>query len=96
MYGWAAVVLAILISQATPPAWGQAFSSGSTGSLGALAPASNTTVVLPADGILNYTTVTIPAGVTVTFQRNAANKDSEAHQPPMAREGKGLVAAVVG
>ena len=31
------------------------------------------TVILPPDGILNYTTVTIPAGVTVTFQRNAAN-----------------------
>ena len=49
------------------------FSSGSTGALGALAPASNTTVVLPADGILNYTTVTIPAGVTVTFQSNSNN-----------------------
>ncbi len=30
-------------------------------------------MVLPADGVLNYTTVTIPSGVTVTFQRNAAN-----------------------
>jgi hypothetical protein len=34
---------------------------------------SNTTVVLPPDGILNYTTVTIPDGVTVTFQPNSAN-----------------------
>ena len=49
------------------------FSSGSTGSLGALAPVSNTVVTLPADGILNYTTVTIPSGVTVTFQRNTDN-----------------------
>src|SRR5438128_11752891 len=49
------------------------FSSSSTGSLGAFAPSSNTTVVLPADGILNYTTVTIPSGVTVTFQRNNSN-----------------------
>src|SRR2546422_805201 len=49
------------------------FSSSSTGSLGAFAPSSNTTVVLPADGILNYTTVAIPAGVTVTFQRNSTN-----------------------
>ncbi|MEX5216839.1 MAG: hypothetical protein NW701_03340 [Nitrospira sp.] len=55
------------------PGQAQTFSSGSTGSLGVFAPASNTTVVLPADGVLNYTTVTIPSGVTVSFQRNAAN-----------------------
>ncbi len=55
------------------PVWAQAFTSGSTGSLGAFAPATNTVVTLPADGILNYTTVTIPVGVTVTFQPNAAN-----------------------
>lgn len=54
-------------------AWAQTFSSGSTGALGALNPTSNTTVTLPPDGVLNYTTVNIPAGVTVTFQRNAAN-----------------------
>ena len=64
--------LALAIS-AAPLAYAQTFSSGSTGSLGALAPVSNIVVTLPADGILNYTTVTIPAGVTVTFQRNAAN-----------------------
>jgi hypothetical protein len=49
------------------------FSSGSTGALGALNPSTNTVVQLPADGILNYTTVNIPTGVTVTFQKNAAN-----------------------
>ncbi len=49
------------------------FVSGSTGSLGALNPSSNTTITLPADGILNYTTINIPAGVTVTFTPNAAN-----------------------
>lgn len=51
----------------------QTFSSGSTGADGALAPTASTVVVLPPDGVLNYTTVTIPVGVTVTFQRNAAN-----------------------
>lgn len=51
----------------------QAFNSGSTGALGAFSPASNITVPLPVDGILNYTTVNIPAGVTVSFQRNASN-----------------------
>ncbi|MCS6316668.1 MAG: hypothetical protein H8K05_02570 [Nitrospira sp.] len=50
-----------------------AFTSGSTGALGAFAPVSNTTVILPPDGILNYTTITIPSGVTVTFQPNSAN-----------------------
>jgi len=51
----------------------QTFSSGSTGALGAFAPVANTVVTLPPDGVLNYTTVTIPAGVTVTFNKNAAN-----------------------
>ncbi len=49
------------------------FSSGSTGADGALAPTANTVVQLPPNGVLNYTTVTIPAGVTVTFAKNAAN-----------------------
>jgi hypothetical protein len=51
----------------------QSFSSGSTGALGAFNPTSNTTVTLPPDGVLNYTTINIPSGVTVTFARNAAN-----------------------
>jgi hypothetical protein len=55
------------------PAFSQTFTSGSTGSLGPFAPATNMSVVLPADGVLNYTTVMIPAGVTVTFVKNAAN-----------------------
>ncbi|MBI4684011.1 MAG: hypothetical protein HY755_02305 [Nitrospirae bacterium] len=50
-----------------------AFNSGSTGALGAFNPTANTVVDLPADGILNYTTVNIPSGVTVTFKKNAAN-----------------------
>ncbi len=52
-------------------AW--AFDTGSTGALGAFSPTVNTTVTLPTDGVLNYTTITIPAGVTVTFLKNAAN-----------------------
>ena len=51
----------------------QMFRSGSSGSLGAFAPGANTTVALPPDGILNYTTIIIPAGVTVSFTPNAAN-----------------------
>lgn len=50
-----------------------AFVSGSTGVLGVFNPTSNTVVTLPPDGVLNYSTITIPTGVTVTFQKNAAN-----------------------
>jgi hypothetical protein len=54
-----------------PTAW--AFNSGSTGELGAFNPTVTTVVPLPPSGILNYTSVTIPVGVTVTFQKNATN-----------------------
>lgn len=47
--------------------------SGSTGVDGAFSPVVNTEVVLPPSGILNYTSVTIPTGVTVTFKKNATN-----------------------
>jgi hypothetical protein len=50
-----------------------AVNSGSTGADGAFNPTVNTEVVLPESGILNYTTVNIPTGVTVKFKRNSAN-----------------------
>lgn len=50
-----------------------AFDSGSTGADGAFEPTTNTEVQLPEDGILNYTTVNIPAEVTVTFKKNTSN-----------------------
>lgn len=50
-----------------------AFESGSTGADGALNPTVNTQIQLPANGVLNYTTVNIPAGVTVTFAKNTTN-----------------------
>ena len=56
----------------TPPL-AQAFNSGSTGADGAFNPASSTTLALPPDGVFNFTTINIPAGVTVRFARNAAN-----------------------
>lgn len=43
------------------------FVSGSTGADGAFAPTSDVVVQLPASGILNYTTMSIPAGVTVRY-----------------------------
>jgi hypothetical protein len=40
---------------------------------GAFHPLSNITCDMSADGVFNFTTVTIPAGVTVRFARNALN-----------------------
>jgi hypothetical protein len=40
---------------------------------GPFSPAVNTVVTLPPDGILDYASVTIPAGVTVSFTKNAGN-----------------------
>ena len=53
------------------PVW--AFNSGSTGADGALNPAVSVEIALPPNGVLNYTSVNIPNGVTVTFKRNATN-----------------------
>lgn len=64
----------ISIGMALMPTWAQAaFVSGSTGADGAFSPTVNTQVVLPPNGILNYTTVNIPSGVTVTFKKNTTN-----------------------
>ncbi len=67
------LVAAAMVSSTTGPAMAQTFSSGSTGADGAFSPTSNTTLMLPANGVFNFTTVNIPAGVTVTFQKNASN-----------------------
>lgn len=50
-----------------------AVNSGSTGANGALTPTASQTVTLPADGVLHYTRVEIPAGVTITFTKNKLN-----------------------
>ena len=50
-----------------------AFDSGSTGADGAFSPATSQTVDLPGDGVFNYTTVNIPPGITITYNRNDAN-----------------------
>jgi hypothetical protein len=60
------------LAAAASPAWA-AFESGSTGADGAFAPVANTELELPPDGIFNFTTIDVPAGVTVTFRRNTAN-----------------------
>lgn len=63
----AAIVLGLSCAPAV------AFESGSTGANGAFNPTVNTQVPLPANGVLNYTTLNIPAGVTVTFAKNTTN-----------------------
>lgn len=65
----AAIALTIICGYSS--AYG--FNSGSTGADGALNPTTNTEIQLPENGILNYTTINIPSGVTVTFRKNAAN-----------------------
>ena len=52
---------------------GQTFNSGSTGANGALNVTENTTIALPPDGVLHYTTITIGADATLTFTRNSLN-----------------------
>lgn len=50
-----------------------AFDSGSNGADGVLNPTVDTEVPLPPDGVLNYTEIDIPAGITVSFAPNALN-----------------------
>lgn len=73
LQGWVGGTGLFLVLLGAGPVAGQTYTSGSTGALGALAPTASTTITLPPDGVLNYTTVTIPSGVTVTFARNATN-----------------------
>lgn len=68
-----ASLLAALIASsfAAPAAW--AFSSGSTGADGAFNPQVSQEIQLPPSGVFNYTTVNIPAGVVITYKKNALN-----------------------
>ena len=72
-YGWIKGLSVALVLIWPGMGLAQTFSSGSTGADGAFSPSADTTVTLPPNGIFNYTTVTIPAGVTVTYTKNAAN-----------------------
>lgn len=73
-----------LLALPAAPIFAQTFSSGSTGADGPFNPptsvpagttvnGSTYTVPLAATGIYNFTTITVPSGVTVTFVRNASN-----------------------
>lgn len=73
------LALAIGLLLQTVPAQAATFVSGSkcavfnNSTTCPFAPAVNTTIPLPPDGILHYSTFTVPRGVTVTFQKNANN-----------------------
>ena len=73
---WAiSLALISLLTCATLSAKAQnAFSSGSTGADGPFAPTASQTIIVPDSGVFNFTTVNIPAGVTITFARNSSNK----------------------
>lgn len=55
------------------PALALAFNSGSTGADGAFNPTVSQQITLPDSGVFNYTSVNIPAGVTISYKKNAAN-----------------------
>src|SRR5580765_5723316 len=69
------ILATLLFLSVTTPA--QTFSSGSTGADGALdlssLNCSTCEVQLPDSGVLNYTTVSIPAGKILKFRRNLHN-----------------------
>ncbi len=66
-------LVTLLLALPTGLAFAQEFNSGSTGANGALNVTTSTTLNLPPDGILNYTTINVAAGVTLKFNRNALN-----------------------
>ena len=69
-----AVLVLMLMFALAVAAIGQTFSSGSNGLDGPLdLTFGDRVVLLPDSGILNYTTVNIPVGRTLTFQNNLAN-----------------------
>lgn len=75
MSGYRAVFVALVLLLLAPVALAQnSFSSGSTGADGAFAPNTTQTIVVPDSGVFNFTTVNIPAGVTITFNRATNNK----------------------
>lgn len=69
----AALFLSLFFTAANTSAQ-NTFSSGSTGADGAFAPVANQTITVPDSGVFNFTTVNIPANVTITFNRGTNNK----------------------
>jgi hypothetical protein len=57
----------------------QTLNSGSTGADGAFAPATSVRLPIPTDGVFNFTTINIPAGVTISFATRPGVR-----QPPIS------------
>lgn len=55
------------------PALAATFNSGSTGTLGNVVITANTVIPLPANGMLDYSSLTINSGATLTFTANSNN-----------------------
>jgi len=66
------IIIGALLLTAVP-ALAALFDSGSSGADGAFSPTSNTALAVPPSGKFNFTTITIPVGVTVTFTPNTTN-----------------------
>ncbi len=69
---WLAALLWLCITGVTAHAQ-SGFVSGSTGADGAFNPTQSQTLQLPESGVFNFSTVNIPAGVTIRFGRNSRN-----------------------
>jgi hypothetical protein len=67
----------VLVSPAAL-ATAQTFNSGSTGADGAFTPSASVQLPIPPDGVFNFTTINVPAGVTVSFATRAGMR-----QPPI-------------
>src|SRR5688500_3856184 len=71
------VLLGVIVGPCLATA--QTFNSGSTGADGAFAPTASVQLPIPPDGVFNFTTIHIPAVVTVSFATRAGVR-----QPPIS------------
>jgi hypothetical protein len=67
------IAIAFAVGACFAPLGAHAFDSGSTGVDGAYTPTVSAPLALPPSGIFNFTSVNIPAGVTITVTRNTTN-----------------------
>jgi hypothetical protein len=65
-------LIALLLTLATA-AHAQPFNSGSSGADGAFNPTVDVTLDVPANGVFNFTSITVPTGVTVRFRCHPSN-----------------------
>src|SRR4051794_37503745 len=66
-------VLAVTALLTFNSASGAAFTSGSTGTYGEMYITDDTTLDLPPSGVFNCTSITVDAGKTLRFSKNALN-----------------------